>query len=415
MDIIIIIFLAAFAAFAIGLFVGHRRAAKSVDEKDAQIMTLSANLAASLKEVDIVRESIAKLESERSSMRDEMEKAFTDISNRGWVEQSKVLGEQQKTVLDEVLKPFKERVKEFQDRVERSQGDALSQHTLLMEKIRQLTDLNSQVSMEANNLTKALKGDSKQQGDWGEIILERVLEASGLTEPENYETQYTSKNEDGVEIRPDVIVHLPDNKNIIIDSKVSLTAYEQYSSSEDGSAERVEAMKRHIASVNNHIKSLSEKKYETAQGMIAPDFVLLFIAVEPVFSITLREDPNLFNNAWSKKIIIVSPSTLLATLKTIASMWKIEMQNKNAIEIARQAGNLYDKFVGFTQDLSAVGEYLEKARKSHIDATKKLSTGSGNLVGKVEQLKKLGVKASKQLPSALIDEGEETEHGTDVV
>lgn len=411
---IIIIFLVAFAAFAVGLYVGHKREGDSVKEKDKQIMTLSANLAASSKEVDIVRETIARLESERTSMRDEMEKAFKDISNRGWVEQSKVLSEQQKNVLDEVLRPFKDRVKEFQDKVEQSHVDALSQHTLLMERIRQLTDLNSQVSVEANNLTKALKGDSKQQGGWGEIILERILEASGLTAPENYETQYTSKNEDGNVIRPDVIVHLPDNKNIIIDSKVSLTAYEQYASSDEGSTERIEAMKRHIASVKNHIKSLSEKKYETAQGVIVPDFVLLFIAIEPVFSITIREDPDLFTDAWSKKIIIVSPSTLLATLKTIASMWKIEMQNKNAVEIARHAGSLYDKFFGFTQDLSNVGKHLEKAQEAHDEAMKKLSTGSGNLVGKVELLKKLGVKASKQLPAALLDEGEEAKRGTDV-
>lgn len=401
---IIVVLLVFVVALALGLSLGHARAVGGRKNLELDVMNLTASNAVSKKEVEVLRETLTKLEADRSQMRVDMEKAFTDIANRGLVEQGRVLGEQQRSVLDDVLKPFKERVKDFQDKVEQGRADTLSQHTILLERIRQLTDLNAKVSLEANNLTRALKGDTQQQGAWGEMILERVLEASGLTEPENYETQRTEKNEDGSLIRPDVLVHLPDNKHIIVDSKVSLTAYEAYSSATEGSDERLTAMKRHVASVNTHIKTLSDKKYETAQGMIVPDFVLLFIPIETVFSVTMREDQQLFETAWSKKIILVSPSTLLATLKTIASMWKIELQNKNAIDIAERAGSLYDKFVGFAQDLAKVGEHIEKAQSAHDDAMKKLKSGSGNLVGRVEQLKKLGAKASKQLPQSILGE-----------
>jgi DNA recombination protein RmuC len=350
------------------------------------------------KEVEMLREMLTRLEAERTELKGELTKAFADISNKGLVEQSKVLSEQQAHQLETVLRPFKERVIEFQQRVEEGHKDAIKQHTSLIEQIRHLTELNTVVSQEANNLTRALKGDNQKQGAWGEVVLERLLEASGLRAPENYELQYASTNEDGTRIRPDAIVHLPDNKHIIIDSKMSLVAFTEYIEANPGSTERDAALMRHMASVRNHVKQLSEKKYET-MNLPTPDFVLMFIPVESVFVSTLQADTGgeLYTQAWNKRIILVSPSTLLATLKTIASIWKIEMQNKNAEEIARQAGGLYDKFVGFVEDLSKIGEQLTRTQKSYDDAYKKLTAGTGNLVSRAERLRELGVKTTKNL------------------
>ena len=350
------------------------------------------------KEVEMLREMLTRLEAERTELKGELTKAFADISNKGLVEQSKVLSEQQALQLETVLRPFKERVIEFQQRVEEGHKDAIKQHTSLIEQIRHLTELNTVVSQEANNLTRALKGDNQKQGAWGEVVLERLLEASGLRAPENYELQYASTNEDGTRIRPDAIVHLPDNKHIIIDSKMSLVAFTEYIEANPGSPDRDAALARHMASVRNHVKQLSEKKYET-MNLPTPDFVLMFIPVESVFVTTLQADTGgeLYTQAWNKRIILVSPSTLLATLKTIASIWKIEMQNKNAEEIARQAGGLYDKFVGFVEDLSKIGEQLTRTQKSYDDAYKKLTAGTGNLVSRAERLRELGVKTTKTL------------------
>ena len=364
----------------------------------AQLSDAVKNEAAYHKEVEMLREMLTRLEAERTELKGELTKAFADISNKGLVEQSKVLSEQQAHQLETVLRPFKERVIEFQQRVEEGHKDAIKQHTSLIEQIRHLTELNTVVSQEANNLTRALKGDNQKQGAWGEVVLERLLEASGLRAPENYELQYASTNEDGTRIRPDAIVHLPDNKHIIIDSKMSLVAFTEYIEANPGSTERDAALARHMASVRNHVKQLSEKKYET-MNLPTPDFVLMFIPVESVFVSTLQADTGgeLYTQAWNKRIILVSPSTLLATLKTIASIWKIEMQNKNAEEIARQAGGLYDKFVGFVDDLSKVGEQLTRTQKSYDDAYKKLTAGTGNLVSRAERLRELGVKTTKTL------------------
>ncbi len=352
-------------------------------------------------QVELQEKALTDLRREREDLKGELTKAFADIANKGLVEQGRAISDQQAKHLETVLAPFKARVDEFQRRVEEGQKESLTQHTNLLAQIRHLSELNTLVSQEANNLTRALKGDNQQQGAWGEVVLERLLEASGLRSPENYEMQHTTSNEDGARIRPDALVHLPDNKHIIIDSKVSLTAFTEFIEAPEGSTERDAALQRHMVSIRNHVKGLSEKKYET-MALPTPDFVLMFIPVESIFVSTLQLDRNgeLYNNAWNKRIILVSPSTLLATLRTIASIWKIEMQNKNAEEIARQAGNLFDKFVGFTEDLSKVGDYLDRASKSYGEAQKKLSTGSGNLVGRAQKLRELGVKSTKDLPPA---------------
>ena len=359
--------------------------------------------------VELQQTMLSDLRQEREALKAELTKTFADIANKGLVEQGKAISDLQARQLENLLAPFKDRVDEFQRRVEEGHKASLTQHTDLLAQIRHLSELNTMVSQEASNLTRALKGDNQQQGAWGEVVLERLLEASGLRSPENYEMQHSTSNEDGVRIRPDALVHLPDNKHIIIDSKVSLTAFTEFIEAPEDSPERDAALNRHMISIRNHIKGLSEKKYET-MDLPTPDYVLMFIPVESIFISTLQLDRSgeLYNSAWNKRIILVSPSTLLATMRTIASIWKVEMQNKNAEEIARQAGNLYDKLVGFTEDLAKIGDHIDKAGKSYAEAQKKLSTGSGNLIGRAEKLRELGVKTGKKkLDSKLIDQDPE--------
>ena len=357
-------------------------------------------------EVASLREQLQQ----QAALEDLMSKTFKEVANEGLVQQGKHLTEQQQKVLQDVLSPLRDRLKEFQDKVEAGQKEALTTHTALMEQIRTLSELNQSVSEEANSLTRALKGESKTQGNWGELVLERVLEASGLEKGLTYRTQTTTTNQEGSTIKPDVVVDLPDDKHIIVDSKVSLTAYEEYASLEHGSPEQEDALRRHVASVRGHIKGLAEKDYHTATGMSTPEFVLLFIPIESTFALTVKADADLFDFAWSRRIVLVSPSTLLATLKTISSLWRIEKQNRHAIDIADRAGKLYDKFVGFVEDLQGAQKHLDRSRDALDGAMNKLSTGRGNLVGQVERLKKLGVKAQKSLPENLlpgVDEDEE--------
>jgi len=261
------------------------------------------------------------------------------------------------------------------------------------------------ISDDAKNLTQALKGDVKKQGNWGEVVLERVLERSGLTLGREYEREVVDENSDGKQIRPDVIIHLPDKKHLIVDSKVSLVAYERLVN-ETADELRIQHVADHLRSLRSHIKMLSDKHYQSAKNLNSPDFVLLFLPIESSFSLAIQEDQELFNYAWDNKVVIVSPTTLLATLRTIASIWKQENQTKNALEIASLGASLYDKFVGFIQDLVKVGKGLESAQSNYNDALAKLHTGKGNLVRTSERLKDLGIKTQKALPEQLIeDEG----------
>ncbi len=339
---------------------------------------------------------------------EKMRKMLVDISNESVLRQGKVLSEQQQVKLNDVLNPLKEKLKEFEEKVNLGQKSSIEQNSALMEQIKNLTSLNQTVTQKTEDLTNALKGSNKTQGNWGEMILERVLESSGLKKGSEYETQFVTRNQVNESIKPDAVIFLPDNKNLIIDSKVSLVAYERYTSAEEGSVEKDIALKAHIESLKNHIKELSAKDYHTGLNLNSPDFVLLFIPIESGFVATISQDTTLFNFAWERKIVLVSPSTLLATLRTIASVWKTEYQTRNAIEIARQAGDLYDKFVSFTQDMEDVGKHIKKAEDAHANALNKLSTGKGNLVTRAQNLKKLGVKSTKKLNSNLIDD-EETE------
>jgi DNA recombination protein RmuC len=272
----------------------------------------------------------------------------------------------------------------------------------LKTEIKHLIDLNKQISEDANNLANALKGENKTQGNWGELILEKVLERSGLVKDQEYRLQFSTNNDEGKRIQPDAVIMLPDNKHIVVDSKVSLVAYEAFVNSSD-EEERLKLVKEHIISVRTHIKSLSEKNYQSSADFNTPDFVLLFIPIESSFSIAVQADQELFNFAWDKKIVIVSPSTLLATLRTIASVWKQERQTKNAIEIAKQSGALYDKFVGFIEDMDKIGKSIEVSRATYENAINKLHKGSGNLVKRAQDIEKLGAKTTKQISSKFID------------
>ena len=306
--------------------------------------------------------------------------------------------------IGEVLTPLKEKIHLFEKKVEDTYQKGLKDQTDLRAELKKLHELNSKISEEASNLTRALKGDVKKQGNWGEVVLERILERSGLNEGEQgYQKQFSDTSEEGKRIQPDIVINLPDNKHIIVDSKVSLLAYERAVNATT-EAERVAHVKEHLLSLRTHIKGLSEKHYQTAQNLNSPDFVLLFIPIEASFSVAIQEDQELFSFAWDLKVVLVSPSTLLATLRTIASIWQQENQTRNALEIARQGGALYDKFVGFISDMENMGKNLETTRKTYEAAMNKLHTGTGNLVRRAENIRQLGAKTTKILPGKMLEE-----------
>ncbi len=333
-------------------------------------------------------------------------KEFENLANKILEEKSQKFTDQNKINLDVILNPLKERIKEFEQKVDTSYKAEAAERNSLKGEIKNLVELNKQISEEANNLAKALKGDTKKQGNWGEVILEKILERSGLVKGQEYDSQVSSTNEEGKRIQPDVVVFLPDEKHLIIDSKVSLVAYEAMVNA-DSEEDREKYLKDHLLSVRSHIKSLSEKNYQTAADFTSPDFVLLFMPIESSFGMAIQGDNELYNFAWDRKIVIVSPTTLLATLRTISSVWKQERQTRNALEIARQSGALYDKFKGFLDDLIDVGKKMDSAKSGYSDAMNKLSTGSGNILKRIEDIKKLGAKATKELPAALIERSEE--------
>ena len=352
---------------------------------------------------------IQKLSEQKTQLEDLQErftKEFENLANRILDDKSKKFSEQNETQLKGILDPLKERILNFEKRVNETHNESEKERSALKEQLRTLADINKRMSEEAINLTRALKGDSKKQGNWGELILEKVLEKSGLTKGREYDVQQSFTLDDGSRLQPDVIIHLPDNKNLIVDAKVSLTAYERYNSTEDGTLQDSH-LKDHILSLRTHIKGLSGKNYQNLYGIGSPDFVLLFIPIESAFSLAISADNELYNDAFDKNVVLVSPTTLLATLRTISNVWKQEYQNQNAIEIARQGGDLYDKFVAFVEDLIKVGKLMDDSKKAYGEAMNKLYDGKGNLVRRAENMRKLGVKATKQLPQGLIDRAAE--------
>jgi len=326
---------------------------------------------------------------------------FKNLANEIFDEKSKKLTLNNKENLASILDPLKEKIKNFEQKVEQSSKENLQWNVQLKEQIKGLKELNLQMGKEAENLTQALKGDSKTQGNWGELQIENILQKVGLQEGLGYEKEKNLKNEEGENQRLDYVVNLPDGKNIIIDSKVSLTAYVEYYNA-DNREEEKQYLKEHVKSVNNHVKILSEKNYQNL-GINQPDYILMFLANEPALGLALIEDQEIYDKALENNIVIVSTSTLLATLRTVAFMWKQDNQNKHALEIARQSGALYDKFCSFSEDLIKIGSNIDVTKKSYSEAMKKLIEGKDNLVRKSERLRELGAKASKKISSKLIE------------
>ncbi|GAA4515458.1 DNA recombination protein RmuC [Sphingobacterium thermophilum] len=327
---------------------------------------------------------------------------FQVLANKILEEKTKKFTDLNQQYLGVILEPLKEKIKSFEEKVEKSYAQESAERNVLKGVVEQLMQQSMQIKNEANNLTRALKGDTKKQGNWGEVILERVLERSGLTKDQEYRLQVALHDEFGRRQQPDAIIDLPDDKQLVVDSKVSLVAYDNYVNAET-EEDRLSFLKQHVQSIENHVKELSAKNYHSLYGIHSPDFVLLFMPIESALSVAVMHKPELFSDAWDRRVVIVSPSTLLATLRTIASMWKQERQNRNVLEIAREAGALYDKFVGFLNDMQQIQQHLQKASEKHEEAMKKLTNGPGNVVRRVENLKALGAKANKQIDDKFLD------------
>jgi DNA recombination protein RmuC len=343
-----------------------------------------------------LEERIAAREKDLTDVKEQMLKDFQILADRLFNEKSESLKKNSQGELKLLLEPFDNNLRDFRKTVQESYDKSRAESISLKEQLIQLKQLNERMTTEANNLTSALKGDNKTQGNWGEVVLERVLENSGLTEGREYELQSATVNAEGKRIIPDVLVKLPDNKHLVIDSKVSLLAYEQYVSS-DKDEDKTKLLKAHLDSLKSHVKGLSEKHYTSGKGINSPDFVLLFIPIESSFGLAIQGDQHLYEFAWQHNIVIVSPSTLLATMRTVSNIWKHEHQNRNTQAIADEAGALIDKFQGLLDDMSKLGKQLETAQGTYNDAFKKLSEGKGNLIGRMDKLNKLGANSRKQI------------------
>ncbi|QXP68669.1 DNA recombination protein RmuC [Polaribacter sp. AHE13PA] len=355
-----------------------------------------------------VEEKLAHNKNEVEKLQEKFTNNFEVLANKILEEKSTKFTQQNQENLKIILNPLQEKIKVFEDKVDKTHKESIDYHAALRQQILGLKELNQQMSKETLNLTKALKGDNKMQGNWGELVLERVLEKSGLEKDREYYVQQSFTNEDGKRILPDVVIHLPDNKKMIVDSKVSLTAYEQFINEEDETL-KAQFLKEHVASLQRHVHQLSEKKYEDIYKIESPDFVLLFIPIEPAFAVAINSDNHLYNKAFEKNIVIVTPTTLLATLRTIDSMWNNEKQQRNALEIARQAGALYDKFNGLLGDLVGIGKRIDDSKNEYSNAMNKLFEGRGNLITSVEKLKKMGAKAKKAIPENIIKRANEVD------
>jgi DNA recombination protein RmuC len=380
--------------------VGQRET--ELNEEREKKMTISTQLAEVKANHDNVQQRLAEQKNELQQLQEKFTKEFENLANKILEEKSQKFTEQNKINIDQILKPLGEKIKDFEKKVQDNYDAENKEKASLKTEIQRLYELNQKMTTDAQNLTRALKGDNKAQGNWGEFILETILEKSGLNKDREYSIQPSFTTEDGRRLQPDVIINLPEGKSLIIDSKVSLTGYEKYYTAEDDT-ERQVALREHLLSVRTHIKGLSEKKYQNLYQLKSLDFVLLFIPIEPAFALSVQQDAQLFHDAFEKNIVIVSPSTLLATLRTVSSIWRQENHNRNAVEIARKAGDLYDKFDGFVKDMIGLGTKLDQSKKDYESAMNKLSTGKGNIVKRVQELKDMGAIASKSLPQNLLD------------
>lgn len=381
-------------------------AATELEKMRADLATKMVEQATTVTKMEGLKEQLAEQKQAMADLQKRLTTEFENMANRILKERAAELSETSKKDLGAILNPLKDNIAEFKQQVREAYSLEMRDKAGLREQLKLLTEQNARISDEANNLTKALKGDVKQQGNWGEIVLERVLEMSGLHIGREFEREAVSKDDSDANKRPDVIVHLPDNKHVVIDSKVSLVAYDRLVNAPDNAAYET-ALKEQVASLKKHVNELAAKNYPNLPGLNAPDFVLMFVPIEAMFSVAVDADKNLFAYAWEKKIVIVSPTTLLATLRTIASIWQQENQTKNAFEIARLGGVLYDKMVGFIDDFQKIKRSLDAADKAYNDALGKMSTGKGNMLNTATRIKELGAKAGKTIPQNLLQDAEE--------
>lgn len=367
-----------------------------------ELMNLRTELGAKNEEIKHLKEKLEELNSSKKEDETRLKETFKNLANQILENNSEKFKKQNKEQIGDLLSPLGKELEQFKNKVEQTNKEHIQRNSALTEKIRSLESLNIKLSQDAINLTNALKGDSKTQGDWGEIQLEVLLEKSGLMDGVHFSTQGGYKDEEGKTKKPDFIVHLPENKHLIIDSKVSLTAYEAYYNADDEAHKEI-ALKKHIDSIRNHFNELSGKNYPSLYGINAPDHVLMFVPIEPALMLALHQDQRIYLDALDKNIVLLSTSTLLATLSTIASIWKQEDQKRNVLEIAKEGGLLYDKFEGFISDLLTVGNSLKNSQESYEKAMNKLVEGRGNIIKKVENLKSLGAKTKKSLPQKIVD------------
>ena len=373
--------------------------------KEEQIGNLKADVSSKNTLIETLQLKLADEGKRLEEQQKQMQIQFENMANAILEKKSEKFSEQNQKNIDQILKPLGEKIKSFEESVENKYVKDQESRAGLAKQITLLKEANLKISQDAINLTNALKGDSKAQGDWGELQLEVLLEKSGLSKDIHFRTQNSEKDEDGREKRPDCIIDLPDHKNLIIDSKVSLTAYERFINAPDDTEKNI-FLKKHLESLKNHIRDLASKDYPKLYSINAPDYVLMFVPIEPALISALQEDPEIFNLALSKNIILVSTSTLMATMRTVSFIWQQENQKKNVLEIARQSGALYEKFCGFVTDLESVGKAIENASKKYEAAQSKLHSGRGNLVNSVEKIKKLGAKTNKSISQEILDKSE---------
>jgi DNA recombination protein RmuC len=378
----------------------------------AKVGVLTDQLGRKEVEFDNIQQRLQEQKAELEQLQERFTKEFENLANKIFEEKSQKFTEQNRNQIDTLLKPLGEKIKDFEKKVEDAYKNESLERASLKGEILVLRDLNKQMTDETKNLTSALKGDSQARGAWGQRILESVLEKSGLQKDREYRSQPSFTNEDGGRSQPDFIVDLPDGKSLVIDSKVSLVAYIRYTNAVT-EEERAIALKEHLTSVKGHIKDLSGKKYHEIYQINSLDFVFLFMPIESAFIAAQQADPELFNDAFSRNIILASPSTLLAMLRTVANIWRQENQNRNVIRIAEEAAGMYDKFVGFTEAMIEVGKKLDAGKSEYETAMKRLSTGSGNIVNRIESLRKLGLKVNKELNPKLVERAEETDKHED--
>ena len=373
-----------------------KKAEEQTEAQTSEIKQLTAQLASASADKQNLEEQLHKQLAEAADMQKRLIIEFENIANKVMAHRQEQLTEQNRKQIDDILNPLNERIRDFRELVTNSFSQESREKASLQAELHQLMRLNQTLSQDAVNLTKALKGDVKQQGNWGEFVLEKVLEASGLRKGVEYEREVVVQGTEGETLRPDVIIRMPDNKQIIVDSKVSLLAYEQLQQSQAEDEYQL-LLKAHTDSLKQHVRELYDKQYQQAVGLNTPDFVLMFVPIEASYSVALQTDPTLYDYALERKIVIVSPTTLLATLHTISYVWKQENQSRNALEIARQAGAMYDKLYGAMEDLKKIQKALDAAQKAYSEGISKLSEGKGNVLRTAERIKELGAKASKTL------------------